>query len=248
MCACTWESISLACDNGGHSYYFGTSLWSEKPMSNERAAGDPRGLGRSDWPKFSHLNLMTLHTSHIWQLHHVEFRGVTGSAATVRPVVLRRGDVSFWGREMASPSDRECSSSEEDRRSDLAEETMEKRRTMKKNRPQVTSYHPFSVEALMSGKKTHSHSREFTTGKTENGSVGIFPKGQNSPPYLCRETYNPPGGIRKQFVTVPPSPVKSETSESDECAPWVISPTFSSQPSKLPRWGNIVLNLLRSFT
>lgn len=111
---------------------------------------------------------------------------------------------------------RDSSSSEEDSRPER-ESTMDDRKT------QVTThYHPFSVEAIMSGRKTHS---EFTS-KPDNVSVVTFSKTQNSP-YLCRETYSPPEGIRKHFI--PPSPVKSESSEPDDCAPWDMSPRFSAQ-------------------
>ncbi|XP_041742517.1 homeobox protein MSX-2-like [Coregonus clupeaformis] len=110
----------------------------------------------------------------------------------------------------------DSSSSEEDSRP-------ERERTMDDRKTQVTKHHhPFSVEAIMSGRNTHS---EFTS-KSDNVSVVTFSKTQNSP-FLCRETYSPPEGIRKHFV--PPSPVKSESSEPDDCAPWVTSPRFSAQ-------------------
>lgn len=114
---------------------------------------------------------------------------------------------------------RDGSSSEEDSRPEL-ERTMDGRKT------QVTRHHhPFSVEAIMSGRKIHS---EFTS-KPDNVSVVPFSKTQNSP-YLCRESYSPPAGIRKHFI--PPSPVKSESSEPEDCAPWVMSPRFSAQTRK----------------
>lgn len=134
------------------------------------------------------------------------------------------------GGEMASQetfNDLECSSSEEDgNRADLAERTAEE-----KTSPVVRRHHPFSVEALMSGRKTDGRGGESTCCKPEGGSVEVSPTGFNSP-YLCRETYSPPGGSRKSSTTAPSSPIKSEASESEDCAPWVTSTAFSTQPRK----------------
>ncbi|XP_070699811.1 homeobox protein MSH-D [Pempheris klunzingeri] len=111
-----------------------------------------------------------------------------------------------------------CSSSEEDsNRPDLAEE---------KTSPEVRRHHPFSVEALMSGRKTDGGS---TCCKPEGSPVPVSPVGLSSL-YLCRETCSLPGGSRKSSTAVPSSPVKSEASESEDCAPWVTSSAFSSQP------------------
>ncbi|XP_042355237.1 homeobox protein MSH-D [Plectropomus leopardus] len=112
-----------------------------------------------------------------------------------------------------------CSSSEEDsNRADLADGPAEE-----KISPAVRRHHPFSVEALMSGRKTGGESIRC---KPEGGSVAVSPTGLNSL-YLYRETRSSPGGSRK---AVPLSPVKSEASESEECAPWVTNSTFATQP------------------
>lgn len=128
--------------------------------------------------------------------------------------------------EMASRvtfSDLGCSSSEEDsNRADLAEGTAEE-----KTSPVVRRHHPFSVEALMAGRKKDGRC-ESTGGKPEGGSLAVSPIGLNSL-YLCRETCNLPGG---SLTAAPLSPVKSEASESDDCAPWVTSSAFSTQPRK----------------
>ncbi|KAM7374584.1 hypothetical protein PAMP_007231 [Pampus punctatissimus] len=112
-----------------------------------------------------------------------------------------------------------CSSSEEEiNRADLEEATAEE-----KTSPVVRRHHPFSVEALMSGRKTDGRGGESTCGK--GASVVVSPTGLSSL-YLCRETCSPPGGSR----VAPSSPVKSETSESEDCAPWVTNSAFSAQP------------------
>eukprot|EP00064_Thunnus_orientalis_P013875 superscaffoldBa00002323_g13916 len=117
-----------------------------------------------------------------------------------------------------------CSSSEEDsNRADLTEATAEE-----KTSPVVRRHHPFSVEALMAGRKTDERGGESTCGKPEGGSVVVSPTGLNSL-YLCRETCSPPGGS-KRLMAAPSSPVKSETSESEDCAPWVTNSAFSAQP------------------
>uniref|UniRef100_UPI0037E97A44 homeobox protein MSH-D n=1 Tax=Semicossyphus pulcher TaxID=241346 RepID=UPI0037E97A44 len=124
------------------------------------------------------------------------------------------------GGEMASQetlNDLGCSSSEEDStRADLTEE---------KKSPAVRRHHPFSVEALMSGRKTEGRGGESTCCKPE---VAVSPLGLNSL-YLCREKYTLPEGSRKSSTAAPSSPVKSETSESEECSPWVTSSAFSAQ-------------------
>uniref|UniRef100_A0A3Q0QUV5 Muscle segment homeobox 2b n=1 Tax=Amphilophus citrinellus TaxID=61819 RepID=A0A3Q0QUV5_AMPCI len=95
-----------------------------------------------------------------------------------------------------------CSSSEEDSsRADLTEGSGEE-----KTSPVVRRHHPFSVEALMSGRKTHSRSGE---------SACCTPKESS-----C-------------LTAAPSSPVKSETSESEDCAPWVTAGAFSTQPRHL---------------
>lgn len=121
-----------------------------------------------------------------------------------------------------------CSSSEEDsNRADMAERTAEQ-----KIPPAVVRRrHPFSVEALMSGRKTDGRGGGATDSKPEGGSVAVSPLGLNSL-YLCRETCSLPGGSRKSLTAAPSSPVKSEVSESEDCAPWVTKSAFSTQPSK----------------
>ncbi|KAF1378370.1 hypothetical protein PFLUV_G00189830 [Perca fluviatilis] len=122
-------------------------------------------------------------------------------------------------------NDMGCSSSEEDsNRADLAESTAEE-----KTSPVVPRHHPFSVEALMSGRKTDGRGGESIRCKPERGSVAVSPTGLNSL-YLYRETCSPPGGSRKSFTAVPLSPVKSEASESEDCVPWVTNGAFSTQP------------------
>ncbi|XP_074467384.1 homeobox protein MSH-D [Sebastes fasciatus] len=120
-------------------------------------------------------------------------------------------------------NDLESSSSEEDngnRNADLTAEEEEKASPVVVVR---RHHHPFSVEALMSGRKTESSVR----CKPEGGSVAVSvsPTGLNSL-YLYRETCSPPGGSR---TALPSSPVKSEASESEDCAPWVSNSAFNAQ-------------------
>lgn len=118
-----------------------------------------------------------------------------------------------------------CSSSEEDtNRADLAESTAEE----KSSPAAVRRRHPFSVEALMSGRNTDDRVGESTCFKPKGGSVTVSPLGLN-PLYLCRETCSLPGGSRKSLTTAPSSPVKSEASESDD---WVTNSAFPTQPRK----------------
>ncbi|KAJ8406028.1 hypothetical protein AAFF_G00309160 [Aldrovandia affinis] len=93
----------------------------------------------------------------------------------------------------------------------------------KERKIQVSSL-PFSVEALMSDRKTHC---EFT-GKTEGTFLGT-PRTHTSLS-ISRDSYSPEG-FPKHFV--PTSPVKSEASEQDDCAAWVTSPSFSPPPRQL---------------
>lgn len=134
-----------------------------------------------------------------------------------------------------------CSSSEEDsNRADLADTPAEE-----KTSPVVRRHHPFSVEALMSGRKTDGRGEESTCGTPESGPVVLSPSGLNSL-YMCRETCSPPRGSRKRFMASPSSPVKSETSESEDCAPWVTNSAFSAQPRKYTHdntvWKNVWIN------
>ncbi|XP_051258098.1 homeobox protein MSH-D [Dicentrarchus labrax] len=133
------------------------------------------------------------------------------------------------GGEMASQetfNDLGCTSSEEDsNRADLAKRTAEK----KTSPVAVRRHHPFSVEALMSVRKTDGRGGESTCCKPEGGSVAVSPVALNSL-YLCRETCSLPGGSRKSLTTAPSSPVKSEASESEDGAPWVTNSAFTTQP------------------
>lgn len=116
------------------------------------------------------------------------------------------------------------SSSEDDgSRADLTERSGEE----KSSPVAVRRHHPFSVEALMSGRKTDSRHGE---GKGRPVAA-VCPAGLGSL-YLCRETCSPPGGSGQMGMSAPSSPVKSEASESEECAPWVTSSAFSTQPRK----------------
>ncbi|KAM9846336.1 homeobox protein MSH-D [Aulostomus maculatus] len=125
------------------------------------------------------------------------------------------------GGEMASHEtfkDLGCRSSEEDSNRANSGTGEEKRA------PVTHRHHPFSVEAIMSGRKTES-----ARCKVEGASVVVSPTGLNSV-YLCREACSPPMESRKNFTASPSSPVKSETSESEDCAPWVSSSAFPPQP------------------
>ncbi|XP_069001659.1 homeobox protein MSH-D [Embiotoca jacksoni] len=117
------------------------------------------------------------------------------------------------------------SSSEEDsNRADLTEGSGEE-----KTPPAVRRHHPFSVEALMSGRKTDSRGGESGCCKPKGSSVSVTPSALNSL-YLCRETCSSPAGSRTSLTAAPSSPVKSEASEPEDCAPWVTSSAFSAQP------------------
>ncbi|KAM3601388.1 uncharacterized protein V6R79_012062 [Siganus canaliculatus] len=118
-----------------------------------------------------------------------------------------------------------CSSSEEEsNRADSAEGTAEQ----KTSPVAVRRRHPFSVEALISGRNTDDRDGESTGCKAEGGPVAVSPAGLTSL-YLCRETCGLPVGNRMSFPTAPPSPVKSEASESEDCAPWASNGAFPSQ-------------------
>ncbi|TNN41811.1 Homeobox protein MSH-D [Liparis tanakae] len=109
-----------------------------------------------------------------------------------------------------------CSSSEED-----GNRAEEKTSPVAAARHHLLHRHPFSVEALMAGRKT------------DGGSLAASPTGLNSL-YLYRETCSPPGARRRSSAAaVPSSPVKSEASEPEE-APWITGSAFSSQPRESP--------------
>lgn len=113
-----------------------------------------------------------------------------------------------------------CSSSEEDSRADFPEpEGPDEEKTSSGTR----RHHPFSVEALMSERKTETRG-ESGGCKLRNSAV-VTPAGVNAV-YLCRDTRSPPG---KSFPAAPSSPVKSEASEPEDCAPWTTASAFSSQ-------------------
>ncbi|XP_034406100.1 homeobox protein MSH-D [Cyclopterus lumpus] len=121
-----------------------------------------------------------------------------------------------------------CSSSEEDsNRADVIESAAEEK--MSPVAVVRRHHHPFSVEALMSGRKTDGRGGESVRRDLDGGSLAASPTGLNSL-YLYRETCSPPGGRQKSLTAVPSSPVKSEASESEDCAPWITSSAFSTQP------------------
>ncbi|KAM4727373.1 homeobox protein MSH-D [Anableps anableps] len=98
-----------------------------------------------------------------------------------------------------------------------------------KTSPILRRHHPFSVEALMSGRKTEHLTEPSTCCKSAGSTVAAPSTGLNSL-YLCRDTCSPLGEGRKSFAAVPSSPVKSEVSESEECAHWASASAFSTQP------------------
>lgn len=87
----------------------------------------------------------------------------------------------------------------------------------KKTSAAVRRHHPFSVEALMSGRKSEGRGGESACCKAE---VTVSPLGLNSV-YVCRE---------KSLPAAPSSPLKCEGSESEECGAWVSSSAFTQQP------------------
>ena len=115
-----------------------------------------------------------------------------------------------------------------------------------KTSPAVRRHHPFSVEALMSGRTTDGRGGGGGGGgrggeptcriKPEGGAATAPPAGLN-PVYLCRETCSPPLGSRKSSPAAPSSPVKSEASEPEDCAHWATDGAFSTQARKhLPHY------------
>jgi len=124
-----------------------------------------------------------------------------------------------------------CSSSEEDsNRTDLPGTEGP---GVEKTSPVVRRHHPFSVEALMSGKKTDTRGGESVCSTPKGGAVVVSTTGLNSL-YLCRETCSPPVGSQMSLTNTPSSPVKSEASESEDCGAWVSASGFSTQPRKFP--------------
>ncbi|XP_076024307.1 homeobox protein MSH-D isoform X2 [Genypterus blacodes] len=117
--------------------------------------------------------------------------------------------------------DSRSSSSEEDNtRADMTEETVTVTREEKAPSPVARRHHPFSVEALMSGRKTGGRGGEPISCKQEGGSALVSSPGLNSF-YLCREKCSSPGVSQTHLSVAPSSPVKSEASEPEDYAPWV---------------------------
>ncbi|XP_029030506.1 homeobox protein MSH-D [Betta splendens] len=104
--------------------------------------------------------------------------------------------------------DLDCSSSEEEasraerpkRTTERPERTTE-RTTERTPSPAARRHHPFSVEALMSGRKTDASAAQ---AKAPPAALNSF----------CRQMRTSPG-------SAPSSPIKSEASEPEDCAPWV---------------------------
>ncbi|CAL1573249.1 unnamed protein product [Knipowitschia caucasica] len=105
----------------------------------------------------------------------------------------------------ASSSEEDCSA-----RSD-GTETAEEDKTSTHASPSAHRHHPFSVEAIMSGR-VMSRSKDAPVRTALNAL------------YLCRDS-----DASLKSLTSPTSPVKSETSEPDECAPWVTSGAYPAQ-------------------
>lgn len=121
-------------------------------------------------------------------------------------------------------NDAVCSSSEEDsNRADTTDRSVEQ----KTRDPVACRRHPFSVEALISGWKTEGLRRDSSDCRHGSGAVSTL--GVNSL-LLCREMQYPPTGSRRNIT--PSSRVKTEVSESEDCAAWVTKSTFSKQPRK----------------
>ncbi|XP_030010979.1 homeobox protein MSH-D isoform X1 [Sphaeramia orbicularis] len=134
------------------------------------------------------------------------------------------------------------SSSEEDGpRTDVTESPVEEeeedRQKKKKKDPATVGllrHHPFSVEAIMSGRTpsrgghSHGESPTTTTCCRAEGGPAVLPRTAFNSVYLCRDTSTDPG--HKGLTASPSSPVKSETSESEECVTWVSNGAFPTQP------------------
>ncbi|KAM6907872.1 homeobox protein MSH-D [Xenentodon cancila] len=118
-----------------------------------------------------------------------------------------------------------CSSSEEDSsRADVQEGPVEDKKTS----PALRRHHPFSVEALMSGRKRENARGEEPACCDPTGVSLAVPPACVTSLCVCRETCSPPGGRRRTFT--PSSPVKSEASEPEDCSSWVQTGGFSTQP------------------
>ncbi|XP_056140276.1 homeobox protein MSH-D-like [Lampris incognitus] len=127
----------------------------------------------------------------------------------------------------ATVKDGVCGWSEEEdgNRSEMTAE-----REPEEKREGARSRHPFSVEALMSGNRTHRHGPQrtaFAAGNTVRRSTA-----EPSSPYPRPERHATPDGDAELTENVPTSPVKSET-ESDEYAPWLLNGAFPPQPRQV---------------
>ena len=112
-----------------------------------------------------------------------------------------------------------ASSSEED--SIVTDCAAEEEKEKVASSPAALRHHPFSVEAIMSGKVLSSSRNVHSSHK--------------EPPRTPLNPLYPRESSRKGFIDAssssPTSPVKSETSEPEECAPWVSSnAAFPTQP------------------
>lgn len=109
------------------------------------------------------------------------------------------------------------SSSEEDSaRSDLTDSgTAEEE---KRSSPAALRHHPFSVEAIMSGRVMSSRTGEPPCRKE------VLTRTPLNPLYLCR------GESEASGKSLPSSSPTSPASESEECAPWVNNSAFPTQP------------------
>ncbi|XP_063058514.1 homeobox protein MSH-D [Engraulis encrasicolus] len=109
-------------------------------------------------------------------------------------------------------------SSPTDLRDSGSPEAVSRERTMEERKAQVTS-HPFSVESLMSGCKSHKESPTKAEDIPWNPFVRTHPV-----LYSSRETCSPEG------MRTPTSPVKVESPESeDDCSSWTVNSKFSGQ-------------------
>ncbi|KAK7926339.1 hypothetical protein WMY93_008649 [Mugilogobius chulae] len=129
------------------------------------------------------------------------------------------------------------SSSEEDcsARSDVTDGVAEEDKTSSKTTttssssspvsPSAHRHHPFSVEAIMSGRVASSRRNVEPLCRKD------VPRTPLNQLYLCRESE--PGLKSLTGSPSPTSPVKSEASEPEECAPWVSNGAYPTQPRHL---------------
>ncbi|XP_034033952.1 homeobox protein MSH-D [Thalassophryne amazonica] len=105
------------------------------------------------------------------------------------------------------------SSSEEDTNRRTGEDTNKS--------PVARRRHPFSVEALISVRKTERRGTETSCCAPEVIADSVF---------VC----SPDGRSAQRVTAAPSSPVKSEASEPEECAPcWVTGGAFNAQPRQV---------------